>query len=101
MGDGRSVWPTRVGLTLAGILGAFLFLLFLGSFANLWIRPGSFSLLKALVYYGIPAVEVLGLVTALVMGRRRTGSMVRNVLVAMWLAIVLNMCLVPTGLFSF
>ena len=96
----RSRWPTRVGLVLAGFLGGLLYLYFLLSFVGLWMRTQSFSSIQILVYIGTPALELLALVIAVLMGRKR-GAVVRNLLMTVWLASVLNMVLLAIGIFTF
>ncbi|OLB16157.1 MAG: hypothetical protein AUH10_00100 [Gammaproteobacteria bacterium 13_2_20CM_66_19] len=95
-----SRWPTRVGLALAGFFGGLLYLYFLIAFVGLWMRTQSFSPIQILVYFGTPALELLAVVIALFMGRKR-GAVVRNLLMTIWLANVLNMVLFAIGTFTF
>ena len=93
-------WPTRVGLALAGFFGGLLYLYFLVGFVGLWMRTVSFSPIQILVYFGTPALELLALVIAVFMGRK-SGAVVRNLLMTVWLANVFNIVLLAIGTFTF
>jgi len=95
-----SSWPTRAGLALAGFLGGLLYIYFLILFVGLWMRTQSFSPIQVLVYFGTPALELLALLIAPFMGRKR-GAALRNLLMTVWLANVLNLVLTAIGTFTF
>jgi hypothetical protein len=97
----RSGWPTRVGLALARLFGGLLFLYFLVLFVGLWMRTGSFSPFQIVIYFGTPALELLALAFVLFMTRHNRGPLVRNMLLTVWLANVLNMVLAGIGFFTF
>jgi hypothetical protein len=96
-----SGWPTRVGRALAGLFGGLLFLYFLLLFVGLWMRTGSFSPFQIVIYFGTPVVELLALVFVLFMTRHNRGPLVRDMLLTVWLANVLNMVLASIGFFTF
>jgi hypothetical protein len=97
----RSKWPTRVGLVLAALLGALLFLYFLLLFVGLWMRTGSFSPIQIVIYFGTPALELLVLVVVVFRSRHNKSAIFRNLLLTVWLAIVLNLVLTAIGTFTF
>jgi hypothetical protein len=97
----RSKWPTRVGLVLAALLGALLFLYFLIAFVGLWMRTGSFSPIQIVIYFGTPGLELLALVVVVFAYRHDKRAIFRNLLMTVWLAIVLNMVLAAIGTFTF
>lgn len=97
----RYRWPTRVGLALAALLGGLLFLGFFLLFVGLWMRTQSFTPIQIVVYFGTPALELLALVLVVFMARHSRGALVRNLLMTVWLANVLNMVLTAIGTFTF
>ncbi len=96
----ESSWPSRVALAVAGFLGGLLYIYFFLLFVGLWMRTQSFSTIQILVYFGTPALELFALLVAFFTGRKR-GAVMRNLLMTVWLANVLNMVLTAIGTFTF
>ena len=95
-----SRWGTRIGLALAGAFGGLLFVYFLVGFVSIAARTQPLTTLWKILYFGTPALELLVVLVALLMGRRGGASTIRNVLVAVWLANLLNIVLAAIGFFG-
>ncbi len=93
-------WPTRVGLALAGFYGGLLYLYFLVGFVGLWMRTVSFSPIQILVYFGDTSARVVGARHRRLHGTK-SGAVVCNLLMTVWLANVFNIVLLAIGTFTF